>query len=208
MAQKATVTYRMAEEGDIGALAELFDMANHGDIAVIWGREAGPGETWKDICARHMRNPGSEIHIDKTVVAIVDGAVAGMLMFFRASPPREYDLTRLPVHARPFMILRAQAPECVYLRDMAVFPQFRGHGIAKNMLDLAIAVGFARGLKHACAIVHETNTKLLAHYYKRGMVEIAREQVLEHNLHAPESYWLLLKLDAPETPAAAPTADS
>jgi GNAT superfamily N-acetyltransferase len=194
---------RVGREGDADALAELFNMANHGDIAAIWGREAGPGETWKTICIRNMLNPTSEIHISKSVVAEVDGEVAGVLFFFHMRPAPRTDFSALPDHARPFAVLRAQAPECVFLRDMAVFPRFRGHRIATRMLDAAINAGFRAGLRHAVAIVHESNTLLLAHYDKRGFAEIGSHAVLEHSHHSPESRWLLLKLDAPapETPA-------
>jgi GNAT superfamily N-acetyltransferase len=195
----------MGQEGDVDALCDLFDMANHGDIAAIWGREAGPGETWKHVCTRHMLDPNSEVHVGKAVVAQINDQVVGALLFFHMRPTPVADVTGLPLHARPFAILRSQAPECVMLRDMAVFPEFRGLGLATRLLDAAIQAGFTAGIRHAVAIVHETNTKLLAHYAKRGFAEIGSHTVLAHNHHSPESRWLLLKLDAPEaeTPAAA-----
>ncbi|MGL4729761.1 MAG: GNAT family N-acetyltransferase [Bosea sp. (in: a-proteobacteria)] len=199
---------RGGQEGDVDALADLFDMANHGDIAVIWGKEAGEGETWKHVCTRHMLDPRSEIHIGKAVVAEVDGAVAGMLFFFHLRPSPMMDVSGLPDHARPFAVLRNQVPECVFLRDMAVFPQYRGHRLATRMLDAAIGAGFRSGLKHAVAIVHESNTLLLAHYYKRGLAEVGSHTVLEHNHHSPESRWLLLKLDAPQEAEPVPPAPS
>jgi GNAT superfamily N-acetyltransferase len=188
----------MGQERDLDALCDLFDMANHGDIAAIWGRDAGPGETWKHVCARHMRDPRSEVHWAKAVVAQINERIAGALFFFHLMPAPVADVNELPLHARPFAILRAHAPECVMLRDMAVFPEFRGLGIATRLLDAAIAAGFAEGLQHAVAIVHESNVKLLAHYRKRGFAEIGSHTVLAHVLHSPESRWLLLKLDAPE----------
>jgi GNAT superfamily N-acetyltransferase len=198
----------MGQEGDVDALCDLFDMANHGDIAAIWGREAGPGQTWKHVCARHILDPHSEIHIGKAVVAEIDGEVAGALFFFHMRPVPHGDFSALPLHARPFAILRAEAPEGVMLRDMAVFQQFRGLRLATRLLDAAIRTGFSAGLKHAVAIVHETNTLLLAHYHKRGFAEIGSHTVLEHSHHSPESRWLLLKLDAPEAGTSAAAAAS
>jgi GNAT superfamily N-acetyltransferase len=195
----ATVLMRMGQEGDADALCDLFDMANHGDIAVIWGKDAKPGETWKHVCTRHMLDPASEIHVGKSLVAEVDGVIAGVLFFFHLRPAPLADLSHLPDHARPFAILRNMAPECVFLRDMAVFPAYRGLRLATRMLDKAIEAGFRAGLRHAVAIVHESNTLLLAHYRKRGLIEIGSHTVLAHNHHSPESRWLLLKLDAPQT---------
>jgi GNAT superfamily N-acetyltransferase len=203
MSDSATLVIRMGQEGDVDALGDLFDMANHGDIAAIWGREAGPGETWKHVCTRHMLDPQSEIHFGKAVVAEINDELAGALFFFHMRPIPPGDFSVLPAHARPFAILRAEAPEGVMLRDMAVFPQFRGLRLATRLLDAAITTGFSAGLKHAIAIVHETNVKLLAHYGKRGFAEIGSHTVLEHSHHSPESRWLLLKLDAQ---AAAPAA--
>jgi GNAT superfamily N-acetyltransferase len=198
----------MGQEGDVDALCDLFDMANHGDIAAIWGGEAGPGETWKHVCTRHMLDPSSEVHFGKAVVAEIDGEIAGALFFFHMRPAPIADMSGLPLHARPFALLRSQAPECVLLRDMAVFPQFRGFGIATRLLDAAIRAGFTVGIKHAVAIVHETNVRLLAHYRKRGFSEIGSHTVLAHNHHSPESRWLLLKLDAPEAGTSAAAAAS
>jgi GNAT superfamily N-acetyltransferase len=200
----ARLVIRMGEEGDLDALCDLFDMANHGDIAAIWGREARPGETWKHVCTRNMLDPLSEIHFAKAVTAEIDGELAGALFFFHMRPTPAGDVSALPIHARAFAILRSQTPECVFLRDMAVFPRFRGLRLATRLLDAAINSGFSAGLKHAVAIVHETNVKLLAHYHKRGFAEIGSHTVLEHSHHSPESRWLLLKLNAPAAiPAAA-----
>jgi ribosomal protein S18 acetylase RimI-like enzyme len=193
-----TLVIRRGSESDINALAELFDIANHGDIAAILGKRAGRGETWKDVCARQMLDPNSEIHPDKALVAEVDGAVAGALFFFPQMRWPNADLSALQDHELPFAILRCQAPDCVFLRDLAVFEQYRGHRIASTLLDTGIGVGFHAGLKHAVVIVHETNTLQLAHYAKRGFAEIASHEVVAHNSFSPESRWLLLQLDAPQ----------
>jgi len=197
------VMVRAGQETDIDELCDLFNMANHGDIAEVFQREAKDTETWKDLCARHMLQPMSEIHFSRALVADVGGAVAGALFWLYQEPQPNAEIEQAPLHMKPFLALRNNAPEGLFLRDMAVFPQYRGLGYAARLLDLAIEVAFSFGWRHASAIVHETNVKLLEHYRKRGMVETASHAVLKHSLHAPESRWLLLVLDAPTGSAQA-----
>jgi ribosomal protein S18 acetylase RimI-like enzyme len=198
---------RMATAEDVDRLIPLFDIANHGDVSRILSEEAGEGGDWKALCRTHMTAPHSEIHHSKAVVAVVDGEVAGALFFFRFTPvSAPSDMTGIKPYMRPFIELRSLAPSGIFLRDMAVFPEFRGLRLATRMLDVAIDSGFSSGLKHAVAIVHETNTLLLDHYYKRGMTVMAKRQVLAHSHHSPESHWLLLQLDAPDPAATAAPA--
>jgi ribosomal protein S18 acetylase RimI-like enzyme len=199
---------RMAVEEDADALAHLFDIANHGDVKRIWSEEAGEGGNWLDISRRWMTDPQSEIHYSKAVVAVVNGEVAGFLFFFRFEPtPVPADMSHLKPYMRPFLELRSLAPPGIFLRDMAVFPQYRGFRLATRMLDMAIEAGFSAGLKHATAIVHETNTLLLEHYFKRGMRVTAKREVLSHVHHAPDSHWLLLQLDAPASSVVPPAPE-
>lgn len=190
------VTIRRGERHDIPVLADLFDMANAGSIAAIWGKQALDGETWRDTCARHMAEPASELHFGKALVAEASGEIAGMLLFFRMEPAAApVDISRLPPNLRVFAELRNLVPTCVFLRDMAVFPQFRGQGVARKLLDTGIMAGKLAGIDRAAAIVHESSTSLLAHYDRRGMKVVAQRPVVEHNFYAPESQWLLLVLE-------------
>lgn len=192
-------TYRWATPDDLPTVALLYDMANEGLIADVWGKEAKEGETWVDVCCRYMMQEQSEISYKNTIVAEVDGKVVGALIFFPlADPMPKIDFAQIPAHMRSFFELKDMVPGSLFIRDIGVFPEYRGRRIATTMLNIAFNLGFQAGFKTGSVIVHETNVKQLAHYYKRGMKLVASRPALEHNFYPPESLWYLLKLDAPE----------
>ncbi len=193
------IAFRMGKREDAEAIAVLFDMANAGLIASIFEEKLREGETWLDHVVPMVRDPQSEIFFGSTVVAEIDGLLAGALICVRQpdkAPP--LDLDAMPATDRPFAYLRSKVPGGFLLRDMAVFPQFRQNGIAAHLLDLAIASAYSMGFETVFALVHESNEKLLSHYARRGLNVIDAHKVLEHPAYDPESRWLLLTCHKPD----------
>jgi ribosomal protein S18 acetylase RimI-like enzyme len=192
------VNYRMGQPEDAKAIAVLFDMANAGLASQTWEQEAQAGETWMDVAERAILEPQSELGYATTLVAEMDGNVIGMLIC--TQQPSElpfFDLSAIAENQRPFIVLRQKMPGAFLLRDMAVFPEYRGQRIATQLLDLAIGAAYFMNFETVFAIVHETNTKLLAHYDKRGMKVIDSYEAGSHPAYAPDSKWLLLTCHKP-----------
>lgn len=195
VAPQVQVRFRPGTEGDVDDIAHLFDMSNGGYIVDLWGQEAGEGQTWLDVARQKILAPRSEIGPSRTIIAeaTVGGGepqVAGMLLW-RLIPDTAPDLSLESQATRPFAELKALVPGSFYLSNMGVYPQWRAFGIASNMLNIAIATAYKMEFGVVCAIVHETNTKLLAHYARRGMEVVAKAAAGPASPFDPESQWLL-----------------
>jgi ribosomal protein S18 acetylase RimI-like enzyme len=198
---KAQIRFRTGTEADAEDVAVLFDMSNGGYIAELWGEEAQEGETWLDVTKRKILMPGSDIGPTHTLIAEADlgeggKKVAGMLIWklipdTPPDPDLENDATRA------FAELKVKVPGSFYLSNMAVYPQWRDYRLATNMLNVAIATAYSMDFETVSAIVHETNTKLLAHYDKRGMTVTASALAGPRSAYDPDSRWLLLTCQKP-----------
>lgn len=185
---------RLAREKDCPDLVTLFDLSNNGLTRIGFAALAEPDEDWQAAGARQMARRDVEYSCANTIIAEWDGAVAGMMIFLvqpAILPP--IDAEAIAPADRAFAVLRQQTAGAVYLRNMAVFPEFRGKRIGEKLVSAVIDAAIRISIREVSAIVHDTNTLLLAHYEKRGMREIARHPVLEHPSYAPDSTWILLK---------------
>lgn len=185
---------RLARIEDCPALAELFDLSNAGLSRLAFEALAAPDEDWRVAGARQMARSDVEYSFSNTIVAEWQGALAGMIIY--AVQPTDVilpDLSLLPRSEHAFLTLKQQTGGTVYLRNMAVFPAFRGRRIGEALVSAVIGAAIRIGIGAVTAIVHETNVLLLAHYAKRGMKSVARHPVQEHPSYAPESAWILLK---------------
>lgn len=202
------LSLRLASEADCPALVDLFDLSNNGLGQTGFAALAQPGEDWRAAGIRMTARRDVEYSFANTIVAEWEGQLAGMMVFNVQPDPMPPALTHLlPPTDRAFSVLRLMVPGSLYLRNMAVFPEFRGKRIGEALVSATIAAGIRIGLASVSAIVHDTNTLLLAHYAKRGMAEIARHPVLEHPSYAADSTWILLKGEtkrAMDLPSVAP----
>lgn len=188
---------RLATEADCPDLVQLFDLSNNGLSRFSFAAMAPPGEDWAEFAAVMMARRDVEYSYANAIIAEWDGALAGMMIYAvhpETMPPM--DAASIPATDRAFLVLKQQTGGALYLRNMAVFSEFRGRRLGEALVSATIGAGVRIGLTAVTAIVHETNTLLLTHYAKRGMLEIARHPVLEHPSYAADSTWILLKGDA------------
>lgn len=191
------IFFRFAEPQDARDIAVLFDMANAGKIAEMWTPYAQEGETWVDVAVRQILTPGTSISLSGTLVAVCGNRTVGMLMCRNLSPD-PVDFSKSTEDSRSFDELKDQVRGSFYLSIMAVYEEWRGYGVAKKLLDFAISAAYHVGSTTVSAIVHESNTKLLAHYAKRGMAVKSSRPAGKHPAYAPDSQWLLLTCSPPD----------
>lgn len=195
---ESILTYRLAKPEDARDIALLFDLANAGQIEDVWRHEAPPDGTWIDVAVSHMSNPLSEISLGRTIVADLDGRVVGMVICVQQpNPLPELNVEEEPDHSRSFAELRQMVPGSFFIRDIAVFPDYQGYGLAKGMLDLAIKVAYDMGYSLISIVTHETNERMLRHCQNRGMRVIARRPALAHPTFPASTDWLLLTCEKP-----------
>lgn len=177
------LTFRPAARDDATVLARLYRIASDGLAEYIWRRLAGPGETPLAVGARRYARENTDFSYRNAVLALVDGAVAGMLTGYPVQPavraPDEFDFAIDDV-LRP--IDRLEQAESFYISAMAVFPEHRGRGIGGRLLRLAEARAREHRLSLLSLIVFEGNAGARRLYARVGFEESRRERLLPHPL--------------------------
>jgi ribosomal protein S18 acetylase RimI-like enzyme len=189
------ITFRLAEEKDAKACAELLDLSNEGTSAISWAKMAKEGETWIDVGMREVLNPKVSFGIKNTLIAEVNGEVAGTIVTTRirdSFPP--FDYSKIPDHEHWYFDLIDAAAGSFYLRNMAIYPKFRGLKIANFLIDGSISQGFKLGAPSVTAIIWEKNDTMKHMYGKRGF-ELFKKTTVKPGGTYPEGdeMWLLGK---------------
>ncbi len=132
---------------DAAAFAELADMAAGGLFGSLLGRRA------LEIVARVYRHPANELSFEQTHFCEEDGSIAGMVNGYFGRHAKElrrgtarwfarhagWRLIRaaavaLP-RARVFAFMDRLAPDAYYIQELAVFPDRRGQGLGRVLLE-------------------------------------------------------------------------
>ncbi len=167
--------FRRAVAGDAPALARLIDLAGEGLPAALWQRAAAPGQSALDVGAARAAREVGGFSYRNAVVAELDGRVAGMLLGYRQPDPYDTgDLAQLPEPVRPLVMLESRAPGSWYVNGLAVFPAYRGQGLASGLLALAAELARDAGAPSLSVIVGEWNGAARRLYRRDGYREAAR----------------------------------
>lgn len=162
---------RAATPDDATDLARLADMAGEGLPAHVWAEQAGPGETAHEVGRRRALRDKGAFSWRNAVIAELEGQVAGALVGYRiAEPPQPLD--GLPPAFRNLQALENMVPGAHYVNVLAVYPAFRGRGVARQLL--AEAEARAAPGQDLAIIVADRNAPALALYVSEGFAERAR----------------------------------
>ncbi|HSO07009.1 MAG TPA: GNAT family N-acetyltransferase [Pelomicrobium sp.] len=194
--------FRRAVAGDAPALARLIDLAGEGLPAALWQRTAAPGQSALEVgMARAAREEGG-FSYRNAVVAEIDGGVAGMLLGYRQPDPYDPgDLAQLPEPVRPLLMLEARAPGSWYVNGLAVFPEYRGRGLASGLLGVAAALARQAGAPVLSVIVGEWNGAARRLYEREGYREAGRLAAVALPGVGRAGEWILLTRPAAERAA-------
>ena len=189
-----SVTLRPAQRTDAAEMVRLIDLAGDGLPMATWAGMAGPqADPFAYGLARAARDSGG-FSWRNTVVATVDGRVAGCLISY-VLPDRPRPTADLPPLVVPLQQLENLCPGRIYISGLAVYPDHRGRGIGQMLLSL---------LSHlpTCLIVGDANGAARALYARLGYVTTARRPAVHDGWACPHRDWLLLTRDP--APLASP----
>lgn len=132
--------YRDARKDDARALAQLIEIAGAGVPSYLWSQQVREGETALDVGAERVARGDASFSYRNSVVAHVEGKIAGMLLAYPLPEPTAEEragLSRLPDLLRPLVELEHQVPGSFYINALAVFEPYRRHGIGSALLAIA-----------------------------------------------------------------------
>ena len=160
---------RRATPRDATDIAAIVDMAGEGLPAYIWGQVVAIGQSPYEIGrTRAMRAEGAFSYCNAHI-AEVDKAVAGAVICYALGDPVDLgNLHKMHEIGRPLALLEAEAPGHCYVTALAVYPEFRRHGVGASLLKHADAIGRATAPNGMTIIVASQNLGARRLYEQAG----------------------------------------
>jgi ribosomal protein S18 acetylase RimI-like enzyme len=171
----------------------LVDIAGEGLATYFWGQMAGVGQSPFEIGRIRARRDEGAFTWRNAHIAEVDGDVAGALIGYRiADDAAEEDLSGTPDILKPLAELEGLAPGHWYVNVLAVFPEYRGKGIGKLLLNRADEIGRRDAPAGMAIIVAGENEGAVRLYRKVGYRIVAQRPMVSFPGNKRRGDWVLL----------------
>ena len=155
------------------------------------------GENYMDVITQIASEEGTQYSWQNALIAEVDGCLAGGIVAYDGAKlyplrGKTWDIIENITGKRPFIVDETQAGEC-YLDSLAVLPEYRGKGIAKQLiLSLAEKVK-NEGIPYVGLLVDVDNERGQALYKSVGFKFVNKSDFLGHKMyHLQKKYPLIL----------------
>ena len=168
--------FRSATEDDCTELALMLDVAGRRLPSYLWSQEVGQGQSYFEYGREAIRTDANRNSYFKNwLVAESQSKFVGAFFGFSVEDPYpEIDLEAVPECFRPCIELEKIASGCWLLQVIAILPQHRGKGLARQLLDKAESVAKTSGTNRIALQVEEVNEVAFNTYRKNGYVEVDR----------------------------------
>ncbi|MEO1277165.1 MAG: GNAT family N-acetyltransferase [Pseudomonadota bacterium] len=188
---------RPATPEDADHLARLIAEAGEGIPQTVWAGMAEPGESVWDVGRRRAARDEGAFSYRNARVGTVDGEVVAVLMGYPLpDPPEPWDPTEMPAMFVPMQELEDLAPGSWYVNVLAAYPDRRGRGYGRRLLDEAREMARALGHDRLSIIVNDHNPAQRL-YARAGYVEAARRRIVRSGgWDAPGVDWVLMLAEA------------
>lgn len=185
---------RRGRAADAPQLAELMNAAGEGIPAYLWSQSAPPHEDPLAYGARRVQRSQGAFSYRNTHLAIIEAAVAGMLLSYRLPDPYDLDAyDDVPAIVRPALELESFVAGSWYINAVATVPRFRNRGVATALIDHAEGLAREAGADTVSLIVAEGNTPARTLYARLGYAPVARRATVRFPGFPHEGDWLLMR---------------
>ena len=169
-----TLLFRNATEYDCTELALIRDIAGRRMPSYLWSQETGQGQSYFEYGREKIRtDTNSNSYFRNWLVAESQSKFVGAFFGFSVEDPYpEIDLDAVPECFRPCIELERVASGCWLLQAIAILPQYRGKGLARQLLDKAGSVAKDSGTNRIALQVEEVNEVAFKTYQSNGYVEV------------------------------------
>lgn len=188
-----TIHLRAALARDCADLAVISDMATRRLSSFIWGGAAVMGQSRFEVGREAIRSNATHFaHYPNWQVAECGGFAGAINGYVIA----EVDVSAGPAFLQPLQQLKAVARGTWYISALAVYPEYRGQGVAAALLAWAEAQARAAGCAEITLMVGSFNAGARAAYLRFGFVEWQRRVFLPFEGSDPEGDWILMRRTA------------
>jgi ribosomal protein S18 acetylase RimI-like enzyme len=177
----ASATFRPATRDDCYTIAELFGIASGGVAKYVWRTLAPeyPDLTLLEIGARRYAREEGAFSYRNCTVAQLGREVIGMLHAYPVQPEQEGE-TGEPLDSVLEPYARLEVPSSYYVSGIAVFPEHRGEGLGRRMLEMAKEKARQGGYGEVSLLVFEQNEGAVELYRRNGFRVVDRALVVPH----------------------------
>ena len=168
--------FRSATEDDCTELALIRDVAGRRMPSYLWSQDTGQGQSYFEYGREIIRTDANRNSYFKNwLVAESQSKFVGAFFGFSVEDPYpEIDLDAVPECFRPCIELERVASGCWLLQVIAILPQYRGKGLARQLLDKAESVARDSGTNRIALQVEEVNEIAFNTYMRNGYIEVDR----------------------------------
>ena len=177
--------FRTATEYDCTELALIRDIAGRRMPSYLWSQEVGQGQSYFEYGRERIRTDANyNAYFKNWLVAEFQSKFVGAFFGFSVDDPYpDIDLNAVPECFRPCVELERVASGCWLLQAIAILPQYRGKGLARQILGKAESVAKDSGTNRIALQVEEVNEVAFKTYQRNGYVEVDRRPYV----HFPSS---------------------
>ena len=171
------VLFRTATEEDCTELALMLDVAGRRLPSYLWSQDTGQGQSCFEYGREKIRtDTNRNFYFKNWLVAEFQDKFVGAFFGFSVDDPYpEIDLDAVPECFRPCIELERVARGCWLLQAIAILPQYRGKGLARQLLGKAENVARDCGTNRIALQVEEVNEIAFKTYQKNGYIEVDRK---------------------------------
>jgi ribosomal protein S18 acetylase RimI-like enzyme len=184
--------FRHAIIDDARVLAELVNYAGEGLPHYLWGTLAESGEDAWDVGRRRAARDDGSFSYRNAAIIERDEHCAGCLIGYEISDDPEPIADDMPAMFVPLQELENLVPGTWYVNVLAVRPQFRGHGLGTQLLDLADKTAQSLGKRGLSVIVSDANTGARRLYERCGYSQSATRPMVKEGWKNDGTLWVLL----------------
>jgi len=177
--------FKTATEYDCTELALIRDIAGRRMPSYLWSQEVGQGQSYFEYGREKIRTDANyNAYFKNWLVAEFQSKFVGAFFGFSVDDPYpDIDLDAVPECFRPCVELERVASGCWLLQAIAILPQYRGKGLARQLLGKAESVAKDSGTNRIALQVEEVNEVAFKTYQRNGYVEVDRRPYV----HFPSS---------------------
>jgi ribosomal protein S18 acetylase RimI-like enzyme len=186
------ISIRPAQRNDALHVAALVDIAGHGIEAEFW-RDNVDDDLSPIAAARRLiiEDKTLPYHLSKAFVLEVDGEVAGLMVGGLVPEVKTID-AEFPRYFKPLLELENLAVGFWAVIGVAVYREFRGRGLARQLLDHAEILARRANARGLSIVVEDTNRSAITLYRNWGFVDRETRPWLSFNGRTGPQNWVLL----------------
>lgn len=189
---------RPAKIEDCADLVILEDIASHGLASWLWtGMAMAAGRPSSlEFAREEVRGDDPRLSYKSATIAEIDDRTAGTAIAYLLDGNNTPNTDDIPEPVRqivaPLIALSDAATGTWYVNVLAVYPEFRGHGVGAALLERMVQAGIDAGAREMSLITEDDNAAVRL-YQRSGFAERERRLFVPFETSVKrDGHWILM----------------